>query len=122
MQSMIASCLAFAFGLMFLSALLPGMVVRDVWSAAKAAVVCGVLSVVLGKLLFALLSLVLFFPILISGPIGVFVVQAFVNAVLLSITENLVDGVRFQRWRTALWAAVGLTLLQMAVRGQVGGG
>jgi uncharacterized membrane protein YvlD (DUF360 family) len=122
MQSMIASCLAFAFGLMFMSALLPGMVVRDVWSAAKAAVVCGVLSVVLGKLLFALLSLVLFFPILISGPIGVFLVQAFVNAVLLSITENLVDGVRFQRWRTALWAAVGLTLLQMAVRGQVGGG
>ena len=29
MQSMIASCLAFAFGLMFLSALLPGMIVRD---------------------------------------------------------------------------------------------
>lgn len=122
MQSMIASCLAFTFGLMFLSALLPGMIVRDLWSAFKAAVVCGVLSVVVGKLLFALLSLIFFFPILISGPIGVFVVQTFVNVVLLLLTENLVDGVRFQRWRTALWAAVGLTLLQTIAAGQVGGG
>jgi uncharacterized membrane protein YvlD (DUF360 family) len=122
MQSMIASCLAFTFGLMFLSALLPGMIVRDLWSAFKAAVVCGVLSVVVGKLLFALLSLIFFFPILISGPLGVFVVQTFVNVVLLLLTENLVDGVRFQRWRTALWAAVGLTLLQTIAAGQVGGG
>jgi uncharacterized membrane protein YvlD (DUF360 family) len=122
MQSMIASCLAFTFGLMFLSALLPGMVVRDLWSAFKAAVICGILSVVVGKLLFALLSLIFFFPILISGPLGVFVVQTFVNVVLLLLTENLVDGVRFQRWRTALWAAVGLTLLQTIAAGQVGGG
>ena len=122
MQSMIASCLAFTFGLMFLSALLPGMVVRDLWSAFKAAVVCGVLSVVVGKLLFALLSLIFFFPILITGPLGAFVVQTFVNAVLLLLTENLVDGVRFQRWRTALWAALGLTLLQTIAAGQVGGG
>lgn len=122
MQSMIASCLAFTFGLMFLSALLPGMIVRDLWSAFKAAVVCGVLSVVVGKLLFALLSLIFFFPILISGPLGVFVVQTFVNVVLLLLTENLVDGVRFQRWRTALWAAIGLTLLQTIAAGQVGGG
>ena len=116
MQSMIASCLAFAFGLMFLSALLPGMIVRDLWSAMKAAVICGLLSAVLGKLLFALLSLIFFFPILITGPLGVFLVQTFVNAVLLTVTENLVDGVRFQRWRTALWAAVGLTVLQMEAR------
>ena len=122
MQSMIASCLAFTFGLMFLSALLPGMVVRDLWSAFKAAVICGILSVVVGKLLFALLSLIFFFPILITGPLGAFVVQTFVNAVLLLLTENLVDGVRFQRWRTALWAAVGLTLLQTIAAGQVGGG
>jgi uncharacterized membrane protein YvlD (DUF360 family) len=122
MHSMIASCLAFTFGLMFMSALLPGMIVRDLWSALKAAIVCGVLSVVVGKLLFALLSVILFFPILISGPIGVFLVQAFVNAVLLSLTENIVDGVRFQRWRTALWAAVGLTLLQMAVVRSIGAG
>lgn len=122
MQSMIASCLAFTFGLMFLSALLPGMIVRDLWSAFKAAVVCGVLSVVVGKLLFALISLIFFFPILISGPLGVFVVQTFVNVVLLLLTENLVDGVRFQRWRTALWAAIGLTLLQTIAAGQVGGG
>lgn len=122
MQSMIASCLAFSFGLVFLSALLPGMVVRDVWSAFKAAVICGVLSVVLGKLLFALLSLIFFFPILITGPLGVFVVQTVVNTVLLMLTENLVDGVRFQRWRTALWAAIGLTVLQLVAASQVSGG
>lgn len=119
MQSMIASCLAFAFGLMFLSALLPGMIVRDLWSALKAAVICGILSVVLGKLLFAVLSLIFFFPILITGPLGVFLVQTFVNTVLLIVTENLVDGVRFQRWSTALWAAIGLTLLQMVASGRL---
>ncbi len=121
MHSMIASFFAFAFGLMFMSALLPGMVVRDLGSALKAAAICGVLSVVIGKLLFALLSLIFFFPILITGPLGAFVVQTFVNAVLLTITENLVDGVRFQRWRTALWAAVGLTLLQLVASRGVGG-
>ncbi len=121
MQSMIASCLAFAFGLMFLSALLPGMIVRDLWSALKAAVICGLLSVVLGKLLYALLTII-FFPILLTGLLGVFAVQTVVNAALLMITENLVDGVRFQQSRTALWAAIGLTLLQMvASRALVGG-
>lgn len=120
MSSLVASCLAFTFGLMVLSALLPGMIVRDLWSAFKAALLCGLLSVVLGKLLFFVLSLILFFPILISGPLGVFLVQAFVNAILLTITENLVDGVRFVRWRTALWAAVGLTILQMLVSRAVG--
>jgi hypothetical protein len=84
MQSMIASCLAFAFGLMFLSALLPGMIVRDLWSAFKAALICGLSALVLGKLLFALLSLIFFFPILITGPLGAFLVQTFVNAVLLA--------------------------------------
>lgn len=120
MIALVASCLAFTFGLMILSALLPGLIVRDLWSAFKAAVICGLLSAVLGKLLFFLLSLVFFFPILISGPLGAFLVQAAVNAILLTITENLVDGVRFVRWRTALWAAVGLTILQMLVTRAIG--
>jgi uncharacterized membrane protein YvlD (DUF360 family) len=121
MMSLVASCLAFTFGLIVCSALLPGLMVRDLWSAFKAAVICGLLSVVLGKLLFFLLSLIFFFPILISGPLGAFLVQAFVNTILLIITENLVDGVRFVTWRTALWAAVGLTLLQMIVTRAVAG-
>jgi uncharacterized membrane protein YvlD (DUF360 family) len=115
MTSLVASCLAFTLGLIVCSALLPGMIVRDLWSAFKAAVICGILSAVLGKLLFFLLSLVFFFPILISGPLGAFLVQALVNTILLLITENLVDGVRFVGWRTALWAAVGLTILQLVV-------
>lgn len=121
MLSLVASCLAFTFGLIVCSALLPGVIVRDLWSAFKAAVLCGLLSAVLGKLLFFLLSLVFFFPILISGPLGAFLIQAFVNAILLVITENLVDGVRFVRWRTALWAAVALTLLQTLVTRAVAG-
>ncbi|WP_224196135.1 phage holin family protein [Nannocystis pusilla] len=121
MTSLVASCLAFTFGLIVCSALLPGMMVRDLWSAFKAAVICGLLSAVLGKVLFFLLSLVFFFPILISGPLGAFLVQAFVNTILLVITENLVDGVRFVGWRTALWAAIGLTLLQMLVTRAVAG-
>ena len=121
MSSLVASCLAFTFGLMILSAIMPGLLVRDLWSAFKASLLCGLLSAVFGKLLFTLLSLIFFFPILISGPLGVFLVQALVNAILLTSTENLVDGVRFVRWRTAMWAAIGLTILQMLVARAVTG-
>lgn len=116
MTQLIVSALSFAFGLMFLPILVPGMRVRGVGGALKAGLVCGVLSAVLGKLLLLLLTLVFFLPVVLTGPLGAFVVQALVNAILLAMTARLVDGIEFDRLRTTLWAAFALTLLQTLVR------
>ena len=70
----------------------------------------------LGKLLLVLLTLVFFLPIVLTGPLGVFVVQALVNAVLLSLTSKIVSGIEFDRARTTLWAAFALTILQTVAK------
>jgi uncharacterized membrane protein YvlD (DUF360 family) len=112
MSSFIASVLGFAFGLLLLPAMIRGFRVHGMGTALKAGLVCGILSALLGKLLLVLLTLVFFLPIVLTGPIGVFVVQALVNAILLGITGHLVSGLEFERSRTVLWAAVALTALQ----------
>lgn len=116
MLNFIVSAVTFAVGLVALGAVLPGMRVRGAWGALKAAAVCGVLSAVLGKVLVVLLSLVFFLPILLTGPLGVFMVQGLVNAILLGATARLVDGIDFDRRRTLLWAAFALTLAQAIAR------
>lgn len=116
MASFIASVLGFAFGLLLLPAMIRGVRVDGMGSALKAGLVCGILSAVLGKILVALLTLVFLLPIVLTGPIGVFVVQALVNAVLLGLTARMVDGVRFERARTVVWAAFALTLLQTVAK------
>ena len=116
MGSLVASVLGFAFGLMLLPAMIRGFRVRGMDTALKAGLVCGILSAVLGKVLVVLLTLVFFFPIVLTGPIGVFVVQAMVNAVLLWLTAEVVDGLEFERSRTVLWAAVALTALQTVAK------
>ena len=112
MISIIISAIVFAVGLLFLSGLLPGMQVRGFGGALKAAVVCGLLSAVLGKVLMVLLTLVLWIPIVLTGALGVFLVQGLVNAVLLWLTAKLVSSLDFDRRRTLLWAAFALTLGQ----------
>jgi uncharacterized membrane protein YvlD (DUF360 family) len=39
-----------------------------------------------------------------------------VNAILLIVATKFVDGIEFDRRRSAIWAAVALTILQMVVR------
>lgn len=116
MASFIASILGFAFGLLLLPAMIRGVRVTGMGSALKAGLVCGILSAVLGKILVALLTLVFLLPIVLTGPIGVFVVQAVVNAVLLWLTARMVDGLEFERTRTVMWAAFALTLLQTVAK------
>jgi uncharacterized membrane protein YvlD (DUF360 family) len=116
MGSFVASVLGFALGLLLLPVMIRGVRVRGLGSALWAGVVCGILSAVLGKILLALLTLVFLLPIVLTGPIGVFVVQALVNAVLLGLTGRLVEGLEFDRRRTVLWAAVALTALQTVAK------
>ena len=116
MASFIASVLGFAFGLLLLPAMVRGVRVKGMGSALKAGLVVGILSALLGKILVALLTLVFLLPIVLTGPIGVFVVQAVVNAILLGLTARLVDGLEFERTRTVMWAAFALTLLQTVAK------
>ncbi len=115
MVQLIASIVAFALGILFLPMVFPGMRVRGTGSALKAGAIGGALSVTLGKVLVALLTL-LFLPIALLGPVGAFVIQAFVNALILMVTTRLSDGVEFDSLKTTVWAAVALTTLQLVVR------
>lgn len=115
MPQLIASVLGFALGLLLLPALIPGMRVKGTTEALKVGLVCGVLSVFLGKVLMVILTL-LFLPIALLGPLGVFIVQGIVNAILLAIGTSFVSGIEFDRRRSALWAAFALTVLQVIVR------
>jgi uncharacterized membrane protein YvlD (DUF360 family) len=116
MGQLIATIVGFAAGLFFLPMVIPGMRVRGSGAALKAGIVGGILSALLGKLLLVVLTLIFFLPIVLTGPVGVFVVQALVNAILLWMTEHFVEGVEFDRFRTTLWAAFALTVLQTIAR------
>lgn len=116
MGSFIASILGFALGLLLLPAMIGGVRVKGMGTALKAGLVCGILSAVLGKILVAVLTLIFLLPIVLTGPLGVFVVQALVNAILLSLTARLVEGITFERPRTLVWAAFALTLLQTVAK------
>jgi hypothetical protein len=84
-------------------------------TALKVGLVGGVVSVFGGKVLLALLTL-FFFPIVLAGAIGAFIVQALVNIAVLAVLPRIMDGVEFDRLRTTLWAALALTVLQVVVR------
>jgi len=115
MPQLLASAVGFAVGMLLLPAMIRGVRVRGTGAALKAGIVCGLLSAVLGKVLLVLLTLV-FLPIVLTGALGVFVVQALVNAVLLAMTSRIVSGIEFERMRTTLWAAFALTALQTVAR------
>lgn len=115
MIALVATAATFAFGMLFLPILFPGMRVRGTDNALKAGIIGGVLSAALGKVLFVLLSFI-FLPIVLLGPLGPFLVQTLVNVGLLWTAALVFDGIAFDRFRTTLWAALALTLLQTLVR------
>lgn len=115
MITLLFSALFFAVGLLFLAGMLPGMRVDGFWGALKASVVCGILSAVLGKVLFVLLTLVLILPVVLLGPFGLFAVQMLVNAILLALTARLVRAISFDGTKTLLLSAFLLTLGQTLV-------
>ena len=116
MAQLVASTLGSALGFLLVPMLVPGMRVKGMGAALKVGLVCGLLSVLLGKLLLVLLSIVFILPIALLGPLGVLAVQAVVNAVLLAIATRISSGVQFDRTRSMLWAAFALTVLQWVAR------
>jgi len=115
MAHLIGSALAFAFGLLLLPAMIRGVKVGGMGGALKAGLIVGLLSAFLGKLLLALLTLILL-PLALLGPVGAFIVQALVNAILLALTSRITDGIRFETTSAGVWAAIALTILQTVVR------
>jgi len=115
MVQLIASIVAFAVGILFLPMVFSGMRVRGTAEALKAGALGGALSVLLGKVLVAVLTLI-FFPIALLGPLGVFIIQSLVNVAILMVTARMTDGVAFDGVRTTVWAGIALTTLQFVVR------
>lgn len=116
MAQLIASVLGFALGLLLLPALIPGMRTKGMGAALKVGLVCGVLSVFLGKVLLVLLSIIFILPIALLGSIAVFAIQCVVNSILLFVATKIVSGVEFERNRSVAWAALALTILQTVAR------
>ncbi len=116
MPQLIASVLGFALGLLLLPALIPGMRVKGMGAALQVGLVCGVLSVLLGKLLMVVLSFIFLLPIMLLGPLGPILVQTAVNGILLMVATQVVSGIEFERTRSVAWAALALTLLQWVAR------
>ena len=116
MVAIIAVALTFAFGLLLLPALIPGMRVRGMTDTLKVGLLCGVLSAVLSKVILVILTLIFLLPIKISGPVAGFIVQGAVNLVLLGIIGRVSGSIEFDRTRSTLWAAFALTALQTVVR------
>ena len=115
MGPIIASATAFAIGLLVMATVSPNIVVRESWDAFKVAVVAGLASALLGKLVVAILGLLLL-PILLAGPLGVFILHTLFNAIVLFAATRYLDGIRFEGVRTLGYVAAGLTLVQMIVR------
>jgi uncharacterized membrane protein YvlD (DUF360 family) len=113
---LVVSALSFAFGLLFVPILVPGMRVRGTTEVVQVGLVCGLLSAVLSKVLLAVLSLVFLLPILLAGPLGPFIVQTGVNAGLLFAASRYTDAVAFDSLKTTGYAALALTALQTLVR------
>jgi uncharacterized membrane protein YvlD (DUF360 family) len=113
MAAFIVSVLVFAVGLVILPAFISGLRVRGSFEAMKAGLMLGLLSSVLGKVLLALLKLIFFLPIIVTGPLGAFAVQCVVNAILLTVGVRFVNAIELDSTRATMWTAAGLTVLQM---------
>lgn len=87
--------------------ILPGFQVRDAKSAVLIAAVLGVLHFFVGKVLFFLIGI---------GTLGLgfllgFVTRWLVTALLLSLTDSLMDSLTLKNFRTALLGAALMTVL-----------
>lgn len=111
---LVATAVTFVVALFFLPMAFGDMRVRGSSRILVAGAAGGIVSAVGSRLLYAALVLI-FFPIVLLGPLGPWVVQAGVNLVLLVVGWRLFDEIEFKRWSTVGWASLALTGFQFLV-------
>ncbi|MGD0521854.1 MAG: phage holin family protein [Terracidiphilus sp.] len=96
-----------ALALLVIAHFLPGFVVRGLEPALVAALVIGLLNATLGFLL-----KIITFPITILT-LGLFLLV--INAMMILLASHIVTGFHVNGWIPALWGAVALALVGIAV-------
>jgi putative membrane protein len=95
---------------LLLARFLPGVRIKRTRSAVLVAVVFSVLNVVVGWLIKMLLAAVLFLPAILTLGLAWVLVPFVANAILLWITDELLDAFELRDMRTLLIAATAITV------------
>lgn len=109
-MSLIVSFLVLSGAILLISALVPGIRVRGFKSAMGVAVIYGLLNFALFKLLIFITFPLVVLKVLTLGLFGIVM-----NAVLLMITDKLLDGFEVKGFGSALLGAVGISLVNLLV-------
>ena len=109
MFRMLIHWLLSAIALLAVAHIVPGFSVNDLWSAMIAALVIGFLNATLGFIM-----KVISFPLVLLT-FGIFLL--FVNAAMIKLAANFVNGFYVYTWGAAFWGGIVLSLLGMIIRG-----
>ena len=122
MISAIISMFVFAGGILLAEFVIPQIHVgrswTHPWDKFRNAAICGVCSAVLGKITAGILGLI-FFPILLLGPLFLIAVQALANTAILFAGGFLLEDFKFADRQTIAWTATILATLQVLIARQV---
>ena len=109
-MSLILSFLILSGAVLLISALVPGIRVRGFKSAMAVAAIYGLLNFALFKVLIFITFPLVILKVLTLGLFGIVM-----NAVLLMITDKLLDGFEIKGFGSALLGAAGISLVNLLV-------
>lgn len=108
-MELVITWLVLSAGMWIVSRLLPGFHVRGVSGALVTGAIFGVLHWAIGKLLFVVLVV----ATLGLGYLLAFLTRLIVTAIVLKITDSLLDSLTIKNFKTAFVAAVLLSVLSL---------
>lgn len=111
-MSLLAAFAAFVLGFFILPQALPGLKVHGPYGGARSALLGGLVSVGLGKLVLMFLTIV-FFPILLLGPLAAVLAYTIANFVILMASEYIFDEVECDSMKTVATMAAVLAGLEV---------
>ncbi len=111
-MSLLAAYAAFVLGFFLLPHVVPGLEVRGPYGGARSAVISGLVSIGLGKVLLMFLSIV-FFPILLLGPLAAVIAYALGNFAILMASEYVLDEIECDSMKTTAVTALILAGLEV---------
>lgn len=108
MIHMIVSFLAVSVAVYLMALIVPGIKLKGFKSALAVAAVYGLLNFVLFRLL-----IFITFPLLVLKYITLGIVGVLINAVLLVVTDKLLEGFELSGFGSALLAALGISAINL---------